>query len=177
MLQNLALFKLTGSLFEKAKGAMNAKKDQWAKDAPLSVEENKRRVAEFKEDFSKLKKSIGESFQKVREVTAHKVEALQIKGVKAADVVKKSTKETKTVAEEAKTVVEKSTPKRSVKKTAPAEKKPKVVKTETTAKKEPAKRASKPKTTAKKTTTATKKPVAKAKKKVVKTVKKDVKKS
>ncbi len=57
-MKELAVVRLTKSIFTKAGKKMKVKKEQWAKEAALSVEETKRREAEFKEDFKVLKSGL-----------------------------------------------------------------------------------------------------------------------
>ncbi len=57
-MKEIAVVKLTKSLFGKMGEKIVAKKKKWAEEAAISVEENKRREAEFKEDFKKLKEKL-----------------------------------------------------------------------------------------------------------------------
>ncbi len=97
-MKELAVVKLTKSIFSKVGEKVAAKKKKWAEDAAISVEENKRREAEFKEDFSKAKEKLNtdvikEEIQKGVEATTKKVEALKPKGLTAEDIAKKAEEE------------------------------------------------------------------------------------
>ena len=97
-MKELAIVKLTKSLAGKVSEKVAAKKKKWAEEAALSVEENKRREAEFKEDFANAKEklnpdAIKEEIQKGVEATTKKVEELKPKGLTADDITKKAEKE------------------------------------------------------------------------------------
>ena len=151
MIQELAVVKLTKSILGKVGEKVTAKKKKWAEEAALSVEENKRREAEFKEDFSKVKEKLNpdavkEEIQKGIEVTTKKVEELKPKGLSSDDVSKKAEEAYKKVVNhseekvskreeiqtvESKKVEEKVTPKKVVKSTPKSKEKTVAKKSET----------------------------------------------
>jgi len=153
----LAIVQLTKSLLVKAGEKVAAKRKVWAEEGAKSVEETKRREAEFKEDFNVLKTKIDEGTQKA------KVEAK--KGLEVASKAKEDIKakieetthkgEANVRTEEVKSTVKSTDKKVSTesKPTTQKKKEPKVstpVKAKTTQKKET---NPKEKTTAKKVTT------------------------
>ncbi len=140
-MQELAVIKLTKSLLGKVGEKITEKKKKWAEEAAISVEENKRREAEFKEDFKIVKEklkptAIKEEIQKSVEATAKAADELKakveesVRSESANEVMKASVKKTevkpaakieepkvaKEKKEEKKVVVE-STPKKALKQT------------------------------------------------------------
>ena len=93
-MQELAVVKLAKSLFSKVGEKVAAKKKVWAEQAAISVEENKRREAEFKEDLASVKEkmnvtAIKEEINKGVEAATKKMEEFQTKGATAEDITKK----------------------------------------------------------------------------------------
>jgi len=87
-MKDLALVKLTKKFVTKVKDKVAAKKRVWAEEAALSVEENKRREAEFKEDFKHVKETISAGTQKAKK----SIEATIESGEKVQAQVSTSTK-------------------------------------------------------------------------------------
>jgi hypothetical protein len=125
-MKDLALMKLAKNLVTKVKDKVAAKKRVWAEEAALSVEENKRREAEFKEDFRLVKETISSGTQKAKasiESTIEGGEKVQAKveaasksdTTKAKDAKSGKKKELDTTNHKAATTKSKSTP--TVKKT------------------------------------------------------------
>ena len=73
-MKELAVVRLTRSLVVKVREKVAQKKEKWATEAALSREENKRREAEFKEDFKALKGALTEGTAKAKEELQKNVE-------------------------------------------------------------------------------------------------------
>ena len=171
-MKELAVVKLTKSLLGKVGKKIAKKKEQWREEAALSVEETKRREAEFKADFAGVQKKlepevVKKEVQKRVEATTKVVQKVE-ESVKGA-VAKVSAKEVAPKVSEAKIdTAEKKAEKEPENKEAaskttksPATKKAaKKSTTKTTASKKETKTANKAEATKKET--AKKKPTKKA---------------
>lgn len=123
-MKELALVKLTKSIVGKVGEKIAAKKKVWAEQAAISVEENKRREAEFKADLSSAKEKINvtaikEEIQKGVEATTKKVEELKPKGLNAKDIADEAEKKYNKIVKPSeekvlKEVEKKPTPKKKV---------------------------------------------------------------
>ncbi len=85
-MKELAVVKLTKSLLGKVGKKIAKKKEQWREEAALSVEETKRREAEFKADFAGVQKKlepkvVKEEIQKVEESVKGEVAKVSAKEV------------------------------------------------------------------------------------------------
>ncbi len=118
-MKELAVVKLTKTLLVKVGNKVKEKREKWAKEAAASVEENKRREAEFKQDFEKIrakvsggKTTVKESVEKsVEDVTATSKSTAKEESVAEKEATKNrpneqekqtSKKESKSVTKEAK---------------------------------------------------------------------------
>ena len=156
-MKELAVVKLTKTLFGKVGEKIADKKKKWKQEAALSVEETKRREAEFKEDFTNIQKKlkpevVKEEIQKSVEATTETVQKIETKveeSIKAE--VKKEVAKPTPVKKAEKKLESKVASKKEVEPT----KESKPVKKDTT-KKETVEKKSAPKTTStkKKTTPA-----------------------
>ncbi len=110
-MKNLAFVKLTKNLVSKVKDKVAAKKRVWAEEAALSVEENKRREAEFKEDFKFVKERVTASTEKAKQSIESTIESgakvEEKKQTTTQPEVKKEPKPEVKVTKEAEKIVEK----------------------------------------------------------------------
>ncbi len=157
-MKELAIIKLTKSFFVKVGQKAQAKKEQWAQEAALSVEENKKREAEFKSEFKKAKAMLTPAAAKdeAASTSTKGQKEKEAKTVAASTVETSETKKTETKKPEAeKTTVEKAETKTaSVEKTVAKPQKQSASKESTEKKTAPEKKkaadtASKPTTTKK----------------------------
>ena len=146
-MKDLAFVKLAKGLIEKVKDKVAAKKQVWAQEAALSVEENKRREAEFKEDFKSVKERISSGSTNLKKSVETPTESVQKVQEKVKTVSAESVKnESVTKAPKAKPAVKKET-----------QKEPKEAVKKSTAKKSTVKKTTKPKSEKSQAGTKTKK--------------------
>lgn len=109
-MKDMAIVKLTKGLVSKVGDKVAQKRKKWAEEGAKSVEETRRREAEFKEDFTSIKKVVDEGASKAKEEVQKGVEAtvkakenIQAK-VEDKKLGKKAEEEPEVKDEEAKTV-------------------------------------------------------------------------
>jgi hypothetical protein len=85
-MKDLAFVKLTKTLVSKMKDKVAEKKRIWAEEAALSVEENKRRESEFKEDFKVVKNIVSSTTQKAKQSIDTTIEIGEKVAEKSQDV-------------------------------------------------------------------------------------------